>query len=69
MMTYYPPNHFHCRSTVISRSKEELKRYNLKISKDNFEVDVKTFKGNPAESYWNNIKTTAESRQGTFKWE
>lgn len=66
---YYPPNHFHCRSTVISRSKEELKRFNLKISKDDFDVDVKTFKGNPAESYWNNIKTTAESRQGVFKWE
>ena len=59
---YYPPNHFHCRSTVISRNKEELKKYNLKISKDNFEVDVKTFKGNPAESYWDNVKTTAESR-------
>lgn len=67
--TYYPPNHFHCRSTVISRNKEELKRFNLKISKDDFDVDVKTFKGNPAESYWNNIKTTAESRQGVFKWE
>lgn len=66
---YYPPNHFHCRSTVISRSKEELKRFNLKISKDDFNIDVKTFKGNPAESYWNNVKTTAESRQGTFKWE
>lgn len=67
--TYYPPNHFHCRSTVISRNKEELKKYNLKISKDDFNVDVKDFKGNPAESYWNNVKTTAESRQGTFKWE
>lgn len=66
---YYPPNHFHCRSTVISRNKEELKKYNLKISKDDFDVDVKTFKGNPAESYWDNVKTTAESRQGTFKWE
>ena len=66
---YYPPNHFHCRSTVISRNKEELKKYNLKISKDDFDVDVKTFKGNPAESYWANVRTTAESRQGTFKWE
>ena len=66
---YYPPNHFHCRSTVISRNKEELKKYNLKISKDDFNVDVKDFKGNPAESYWNNVRTTAESRQGTFKWE
>lgn len=67
--TYYPPNHFHCRSTVISRNKEELKKYNLKISKDVFEVDIKGFKGNPAESYWDNVRTTAESRQGTFKWE
>lgn len=69
--TYYPPNHFHCRSTVISRNKEELKKYNLKISKDVFEVDIKGFKGNPAESYWNNIKMTAgeKGRQGTFKWE
>lgn len=67
--TYYPPNHFHCRSTVISRNKEELKKYNLKISKDIFEVDIKGFKGNPAESYWDNVRTTAESRQGTFKWE
>ena len=66
---YYPPNHFHCRSTVISRNKEELKKYNLKISKDIFEVDIKGFKGNPAESYWDNVRTTAESRQGTFKWE
>lgn len=68
---YYPPNHFHCRSTVISRNKEELKKYNLKISKDDFDIDVKTFKGNPAESYWNNIKMTAgeKGRQGTFKWE
>lgn len=66
---YYPPNHFHCRSTVISRNKDELKKYNLKISKDNFEVDVKAFKGNPAKNYWDNIKTTAESKQGTFKWE
>lgn len=68
---YYPPNHFHCRSTVISRNKEELKKYNLKISKDVFEVDIKGFKGNPAESYWNNIKMTAgeKGRQGTFKWE
>lgn len=66
---YYPPNHFHCRSTVISRNKEELKKYNLKISKDVFEVDIKGFKGNPAESYWDNVRTTAESRQGTFKWE
>lgn len=66
---YYPPNHFHCRSTVISRNKEELKKYNLKISKDDFNVDVKDFKGNPAESYWDNVKTIAESKQGTFKWE
>ncbi len=66
---YYPPNHFHCRSTVISRNKEEIKKYNLKISKDDFDIDVKTFKGNPAESYWDNVKNTAESRQGTFKWE
>lgn len=66
---YYPPNHFHCRSTVISRNKEELKKYNLKISKDDFDVDVKTFKGNPAKSYWDNIKVTADSKQGVFKWE
>lgn len=69
--TYYPPNHYQCRSTVISRSKEEIKRHGFKISKDEFDIDVKTFKGNPAESYWNNIKMTAEEkgRQGTFKWE
>ena len=69
--TYYPPNHYQCRSTVISRSKEEIKRHGFKISKDEFDIDVKTFKGNPAESYWNNIKMTAreKGRQGTFKWE
>lgn len=69
--TYYPPNHYQCRSTVISRSKEEMKRHGFKISKDEFDIDVKTFKGNPAEAYWNNIKMTAgeKGRQGTFKWE
>lgn len=67
--TYYPPNHYQCRSTVISRSKEEIKRHGFKISKDEFDIDVKTFKGNPAETYWNNVKSASESKQRTFKWE
>ena len=66
---YYPPNHFQCRSTVISRSKEEIKRYNFKLSKEEFNIDLKAFNGNPAQVYWDNIKTTAESKQGAFKWE
>lgn len=67
--TYYPPNHYQCRSTVISRSKEEIKRHGFKISKDEFDIDAKTFKGNPAETYWNNVKSASESKQRTFKWE
>ena len=67
--TYYPPNHYQCRSTVISRSKEEIKRHGFKISKDEFDIDAKTFKGNPAETYWNNVKSASENKQRTFKWE
>lgn len=67
--TYYPPNHYQCRSTVISRSKEEMKRHGFKISKVEFDIDAKTFKGNPAETYWNNVKSASESKQRTFKWE
>lgn len=67
--TYYPPNHYQCRSTVISRSKEEIKRHGFKISKVEFDIDAKTFKGNPAETYWNNVKSASESKQRTFKWE
>lgn len=66
---YYPPNHFQCRSSVISRSKEELKKFNLKVSRKEIDVDVKSFKGNPGEIYWENIKNNAQDKQGSFKWE
>lgn len=66
---YYPPNHFQCRSTVISRSKEELNRHGFKLSKTEFNIDIKTFEGNPAISYWNKIKEQSENKQGSFKWE
>ena len=66
---YYPPNHYQCRSSVISRSKEEIKKFNLKVSKKEIDVDVKSFKGNPAEIYWQNIKDNAQGKQGSFKWE
>ena len=64
---YYPPNHYQCRSSVISRSKEEIKKFNLKVSKKEIDVDVKSFKGNPAEIYWQNIKDNAQGKQGSFK--
>ena len=66
---YYPPNHYQCRSSVISRSKEEIKKFNLKVSKKEIDIDVKSFKGNPAEIYWSNIKNNAQTKQGSFKWE
>ena len=66
---YYPPNHYQCRSSVISRSKEEIKKFNLKVSKKEIDIDVKSFKGNPAEIYWQNIKDNAQGKQGSFKWE
>lgn len=66
---YYPPNHFKCRSTVISRSKEEMKRLGLKLSKEdeNLELDVGTFKGNPAKVYWENIKNSAKEKEGNLQ--
>lgn len=67
--TYYPPNHYQCRSSVISRSGEELKKFNLKVSKKEINIDVKSFKGNPAEIYWENIKNNVQNKQGSFKWE
>lgn len=66
---YYPPNHYQCRSSVISRNKEEIKKFNLKVSKKEINIDVKSFKGNPAEIYWSNIKNNAQTKQGSFKWE
>lgn len=67
--TYYPPNHYQCRSSVISRSGEELKKFNLKVSKKEIDIDLKSFKGNPAEIYWENIKNNVQNKQGSFKWE
>lgn len=66
---YYPPNHYQCRSSVISRSKEEIKKFNLKVSKKEIDIDVKSFRGNPGEIYWENIKSNAQNKQGSFKWE
>lgn len=66
---YYPPNHYQCRSSVISRSKEEIKKFNLKVSKKEIDIDVKSFRGNPGEIYWENIKNNAQNKQGSFKWE
>ena len=66
---YYPPNHYQCRSSVISRNKEELKKFNLKVSRKEIDIDVKSFKGNPAEIYWSNIKNNTQDKQGSFKWE
>lgn len=66
---YYPPNHYQCRSSVISRSKEEIKKFNLTVSKKEIDIDVKSFRGNPGEIYWENIKNNAQNKQGSFKWE
>lgn len=69
---YYPPNHFRCRSTVLARSGQELKEMGLKISKKDIKLDLDlgTFAGNPAETYWENIKKAAEEKGGNKKlWE
>lgn len=67
--SYYPPNHFKCRSTVISRSKEEMKRLGLKLSKEDEELepDIGTFKGNPAKIYWENIKNSAGEKEANLQ--
>lgn len=72
---YYPPNHFQCRSTVLARSKSDMKRLGLKVSKTSIENDevlkgqLGSFGGNPAKVYWDNIKACIENKQGIFIWE
>lgn len=61
--SYYPPNHYRCRSTVISLSKADLESEGLKITSENFDIDVGTFKGNPGINYWKNIDKIAKNKQ------
>ncbi|MGL6101107.1 MAG: phage portal protein family protein [Fusobacteriaceae bacterium] len=55
----YPSNHYQCRSGVISLSEEEIETMGLKVTKPNKRVkgmDLGSFEGNPANSYWKNLE-------------
>lgn len=66
--SYYPPNHFRCRSLVISLSKDEIGEQ--PISKEAIEIDVGNFKGNPGQSYWKTLKKLSTEKEKNLKlWE
>lgn len=66
--TYYPPNHFRCRSLVVSLSKEET--VGETISKGSIDIDIGNFSGNPGESYWKSLKKMANDKEQNLKlWE
>ncbi|MEG1087764.1 MAG: phage minor head protein, partial [Cetobacterium sp.] len=66
--SYYPPNHFRCRSLVISLAKDEIGEQ--PISKEVIEIDVGNFKGNPGESYWKTLKKLSTDKEKNLKlWE
>lgn len=65
---YYPPNHFRCRSLVISLSKDEIGEQT--ISKEAIEIDVGNFKGNPGQKYWKTLKKLTTDKEKNLKlWE
>lgn len=67
---YYPPNHFRCRSSVISFSKAELAEFSLSISKEIPDHEIGIFKGNPGENYWKKMKKLTTDKEGQMKlWE
>lgn len=69
---YYPPNHYQCRSTVICLSKDDMKEYGYKLSKYDETMtgeELGSFKGNPANKYWEDMEKRANEKQGVFVWE
>lgn len=69
---YYPPNHYQCRSTVICLSKDDMKEYGYKVSKYDETMtgeELGSFKGNPANRYWEDMEKRANEKQGVFVWE
>lgn len=70
--TYYPPNHYQCRSTVICLSKDDMKEYGYKVSKTDETLtgeELGSFRGNPASRYWEDMEKRANEKQGVFVWE
>ncbi|MGL5123257.1 MAG: phage portal protein family protein [Fusobacteriaceae bacterium] len=62
----YPPNHFMCRSKVTALDNEDLKDYDLKVSKPSAAIkklDLGDFKGNPAKGYWENLKKNVKIKE------
>lgn len=67
---YYPPNHYRCRSMVISLSKSDLEESGLTLTTKKFDLDVGTFKGNPGKTYWKNVsKLSKEKQENLTLWE
>lgn len=69
---YYPPNHYQCRSTVICLSKSDMKEQGYKVSKFDETMtgeELGSFKGNPAQVYWQDMEKRANEKQGVFVWE
>ncbi len=64
---YYPPNHYRCRATTISLSKEEVNEAGLTISRKVIDQDVGTFKGNPGETYWKDIEALANEKEAQLQ--
>jgi SPP1 gp7 family putative phage head morphogenesis protein len=63
----YPPNHYQCRSGVISVTKEEAEEEGLTVSKKNKELEeliggLDTFKGHPG-TVWENIEKATKSKE------
>lgn len=62
----YPPNHYACRSGVIALSDDDLESYGLKASKPTKtikELDLGSFEGNPADSYWKNLEKNVKIKE------
>ncbi len=64
---YYPPNHYRCRTTTISLSKEEVNEAGLTVSRKVVDQDVGTFKGNPGETYWKDIEALANEKEAQLQ--
>ncbi|MGL5949800.1 MAG: phage portal protein family protein, partial [Cetobacterium sp.] len=55
----YPPNHYQCRSGVIALSADDIEAMGLKVSKPSKkikEMNMESFEGNPANSYWKKLE-------------
>lgn len=68
--SYFPPNHYQCRATVIAR--KAVVKSQVDLTQDEIltiDKEMGHFKGNPAKKYWEDVEKNANGKQKEFVWE